>query len=138
MKNVVLNRIVSNRICTLGELEHIDKNGTRHKWVTLEKPWLDNKPFHSCIEGNGLMYLCRKAYYNKGGYVCYEVTEVNNRNYILFHIGNYAKDVSGCIAVGTKINKDKNMITQSKKGFNDFMDKMDCCEYFILRIEDRF
>lgn len=66
--------------------------------LTVERPWLQNQPFLSCIpEGD---YQLRPSRFYRGGYDTWEVLEVPNRTRILVHRGNRAHDVQGCIAVG--------------------------------------
>ena len=48
----------------------------------------------------------------------YEVKDVNNRDYILFHVGNYVSDTEGCILVGSGVAPQSNMIASSKVGMN--------------------
>ena len=63
---------------------------------TVERPWLDNQPYISCIpEG---VYECSPRHYFRGGYEAIEIREVPNRSYILFHRANLPSDVAGCIA----------------------------------------
>lgn len=68
---------------------------------TLENPWIDNQRSISCIpKGN---YKVRLRYPRESAtrdYLHLLVQDVPNRDYILFHRGNTAKDTSGCILVG--------------------------------------
>jgi hypothetical protein len=57
---------------------------------TLENPELNNVKNISCIPEGSYSVRLRTAL----------VQDVPNRDYILFHIGNSAKDTSGCILVG--------------------------------------
>ena len=97
--------------------------------VTLERPWLDNKPNESCIPAG--KYECRMVESPKFGKT-FEVTNVPGRSAILFHKGNIADDSHGCILVGESFNPvlGKPGITQSGQGFAEFLS--------MLRMTDRF
>lgn len=91
---------------------------------TLELPDRQNHPNISCIpEGS---YTCIRDFYNRGGYETFEIMDVPHRSDIKFHIGNWVKDVLGCVAVGSNryINKEP-MITGSRIAFNEFMKYME-------------
>ena len=67
--------------------------------VTLEPSWKNNQQDISCIpEG---VYLCREIESPRHGHT-YEVTDVEGRTHIVFHVGNTLKDTLGCILVGTQ------------------------------------
>ena len=64
---------------------------------TVERPWLDNKVGESCIpEGE---YFCEPFDGNKFKGV-FQITDVPNRSYILFHAANYPSQLQGCVAPG--------------------------------------
>jgi len=74
---------------------------------TLENPYLDNQRNISCIPAgqyNVRLRLARES--ATRDYLHLLVQEVPNRSYILFHIGNTAKDTQGCILVGLKRQQD--------------------------------
>jgi len=94
MITVRLTRMYQDSDGTIGVMSV----GKYSKWMTIEPPWLDNRPNVSCIpEGS---YLLKKGYYNKGGYPVYEVQDVPDRTLIKIHAANFACEVSGCIAPG--------------------------------------
>ena len=74
---------------------------------TLELPWRDNMSSISCIPAGEYKVAMRKS--PRFG-LCYWVQEVENRNFILIHAGNFAGDTSkglksnveGCILLGKK------------------------------------
>ena len=68
---------------------------------TVEKPWQNNEASVSCIPIG--KYKCEPRRFNRGGYAAVEITGVEGRTHILFHIGNTVKDVVGCVAVGTRL-----------------------------------
>jgi len=81
---------------------------------TLENPWYKNKRNVSCIPVG--LYDVRLRLPRESAtrdYVHLLVKEVPNRSYILFHIGNTAKDTKGCILTG--MSRQDNMVLHSKK-----------------------
>ena len=74
---------------------------------TLENPWIDNQRSISCIpEGNYKVRLRLARESATRDYLHLLVQDVPNRDYILFHRGNTAKDTSGCILVGNGREQD--------------------------------
>tara|TARA_R110000803_G_scaffold64303_3_gene125255 strand:+ start:2421 stop:2960 length:540 start_codon:yes stop_codon:yes gene_type:complete len=74
---------------------------------TLELPYKDNKRSISSIPVGE--YNVRLRYPRESAtrdYIHLLVKDVKDRNYILFHIGNSAKDSRGCILVGQKRRQD--------------------------------
>lgn len=66
-------------------------------WYTIERPWLDNQKFVSCIpEG---IYQVKPFDGNKYKDV-WEIMDVPNRSAILIHQANWARQLEGCIAPG--------------------------------------
>ena len=80
---------------------------------TLEIPWLDNQRNISCIpdgQYNVRLRLARES--ATRDYLHLLVQEVPERNYILFHIGNSAKDTQGCILVG--LTRQQDFVSNSR------------------------
>jgi len=74
---------------------------------TLELPWKDNQRRISCIpEGEYKVRLRTAKESGSREYLHLLVQDVPNRDYILFHRGNSAKDTSGCILVGLGSQQD--------------------------------
>ena len=74
---------------------------------TLENPYINNQRNISCIpEGNYKVRLRLPRESATRDYLHLLVQDVPNRDYILFHIGNSAKDTSGCILVGNGREQD--------------------------------
>ena len=74
---------------------------------TLELPYRDNQRRISCIPAGE--YSARLRHPTESGsrdYLHILVKDVPNRDYILFHRGNTAKDSRGCILVGLKSEQD--------------------------------
>lgn len=82
---------------------------------TIELPWKDNKRRESCIpEG---IYIVTPRRSTKYG-LHFEVKDVRNRDSILIHVANYARELLGCIAPGLShkdIDKDGNLDNVSSK-----------------------
>ena len=103
MINLLLIRNTFSKESTVGELFI---NGERI-CDTLENPWVDNQRNISCIpEG---VYPVRIRLPRESGtrdYIHLLVKDVKDRDYILFHIGNSAKDTRGCVLVGIGTEQD--------------------------------
>ena len=101
--NLLLIRDTFTKKSTIGKL-HI--NGETF-CDTLENPWLDNQRNISCIpEGQYKVRLRLPRESATRDYVHLLVMGVPDRDYILFHIGNTAKDTRGCILVGNGREQD--------------------------------
>jgi len=83
-------------------------------FYTIEKPWVENTPFESCIpEGE---YICN-TYSSQKFPDVWEVQDVPGRTHILMHKGNFVDDVVGCIAVGMSLDEKKYMVKDSRVAF---------------------
>ena len=101
--NLLIIRDTFSDKSTIGELFI---NGERI-CDTLENPWLDNQRTISCIpEGEYKVRLRLPRESATRDYLHLLVQEVPNRDWILFHRGNTAKDTSGCILVGLGSKQD--------------------------------
>tara|TARA_B100000768_G_scaffold118138_1_gene109274 strand:- start:914 stop:1333 length:420 start_codon:yes stop_codon:yes gene_type:complete len=101
--NLLLIRDTFSDKSTIGELF---LNGER-MCDTLENPWLNNQKNISCIpEGEYKVRLRLPRESATRHYIHLLVKNVPNRDYILFHIGNTAKDTRGCILVGLSSEQD--------------------------------
>lgn len=89
---------------------------TGEEFYTIERPWLNNESFVSCIP-DGVYYLEQRhspvVSRTSGGEFQegWEVTDVRDRTYIMLHPANWMDDLAGCIGVG----KDY-AISQNKSG----------------------
>ena len=128
MIDLVLTRFCYSDMGTFGRITVADAT-----LITVERPWLDNKPNVSCIpEGE---YECRPRFYYRGGYDAVEVLNVPGRSHILFHVGNTMLDVQGCIAVTSRLGVLGGLWAglDSKTAFSAFMERFN--REFGLRIE---
>lgn len=98
-------------------------------FYTVERPWLDNAPFKSCIpEG-----IYQVEPYSSPKYPdVWEITDVPERTHILIHVANYSKDVQGCIGVGMGLNTSDWMVTHSRNAITLLRTKLP--EEFELNI----
>ena len=103
MINLLLIRNTFSKESTIGELF---LNGEKI-CDTLENSWQDNQRNISCIpEGVYPVRLRLPRESASRDYLHLLVQEVPNRDWILFHRGNTAKDTSGCILVGLGTEQD--------------------------------
>lgn len=115
--------------------------------VTLERPWLDNRPSvgdvpGSCIpEGAYRCLRCRRS--PDYGYKdspkfgdTFQVVEVPGRTTILFHKGNLDDDTRGCILVGEQfaLVGGRPGIAASAAGFAEFLQRTAAVNEFELEI----
>ena len=103
MINLLLIRDTFTEESTIGELFI---NGERI-CDTLERPYFNNLRNISCIpEGVYPVRLRLPRESATRDYMHLLVKDVKDRDYILFHIGNTAKDTRGCILVGQGSQQD--------------------------------
>ena len=101
--NLLIIRETFTDVSTIGNL-YLDG-----EWLcdTLELPYLDNQRSISCIpEGQYKVRLRLPRESATRDYIHLLVKDVPNRDYILFHIGNSAKDTRGCVLVGIGTEQD--------------------------------
>ena len=101
--NLLIIRDTFSEESTVGELF---LNGER-MCDTLELPYINDERNISCIpEGEYKVRLRLARESATRDYLHLLVKDVPNRDYILFHRGNSAKDTSGCILVGFSSKQD--------------------------------
>lgn len=125
---LVLVRLSDDGHQTLGRLYLFDDYDAPFNCATLEPAWEANQKNVSCIPWG--RYTVRKRTSSKFGEHLY-VTDVRGREYILIHAGNYRRDTSGCILVGSDfydINNDSQLdVIDSRRTLRLLLDHM---EYF--------
>ena len=107
--NLLIIRNTFTEVSTIGKLY---LNG---EWLcdTLENPYLDNQRNISCIPAGEYPVRLRVARESATkDYLHLLVMDVPNRDLILFHIGNTAKDTRGCVLVG--IGTEQNLVQNSR------------------------
>lgn len=86
------------------------------EFYTVERPWEHNLPRISCIpEGE---YEMKRRKSPKFGW-CWEVKDVPNRTYILFHSANFPDELQGCIAPGMSLMTDRIAVSRSRDAMNE-------------------
>ena len=129
--DAVLERFAYLPEATLGKLT-IDGNVF---WIA-ERPWRGNKKEISCIPSG--TYTC-KRYVSKRFGETFEVTEVPNRTYILFHVGNFPeKDSHGCLLVGSSLMANTPAVASSKNAMAKFREILKDVESFELHIKEAY
>ena len=107
--NLLLIRDTFTEESTIGELF---LNGER-MCDTLENPYINNERRISCIPAGQYKVRLRTARESASrDYLHLLVQEVTNRDWILFHRGNSAKDTSGCVLVG--LGSQQNFVQNSR------------------------
>ncbi len=66
---------------------------------TIERPWLDNKPYVSCIPTG--VYVAKFQWSAKHSCNLYHLQDVPGRDVIEIHPANVYQQLLGCIALGT-------------------------------------
>lgn len=111
---------------TLGEftLENLGARRILAQGYTMERPWLDNRPFVSCIPAG--VYVLEPRRYHKGGYDALGVKDVPGRTHVLLHVANLASQLAGCIAPGRKVGDlgGDTAVLDSRRTFNHIMQQV--------------
>lgn len=128
-----LTRLRTLKTCVIGQLSLFSAVLDREvlRVGTLELPWRDNKKGESCIPCG--RYVCRRVCSPKFGDT-FEICGVPDRQGILFHTGNTAKDTKGCVLIGELIDLKSESLVNSKKAFENFMNELESYNDFILEV----
>ena len=96
------------------------------KYYTVERPWLDNAPFVSCIP-DGVFSMRRhdspkfkKMQDRHDGEHTWEIYGVPNRSVILFHTANYADELHGCVGLGRIVMANLAGVADSRAAAAEF------------------
>lgn len=102
-KYALLLRHRHNDIETFGSIFlHESPNEVAFQCPTLELPWRNNEPFHSCIPDTpGMDSYTLKLRWSKTHKQHFAVSGVPGRTDILIHPGNFFHDTEGCILPGS-------------------------------------
>ena len=104
--------------------------------VTLEPPWMQNRPFISCIPAGCYKAVrCNSPKYGN----TFEIVDVEGRSLILFHPGNWPSQTEGCVLLGQYPAKlrGKRAVANSGNTFHRFMEQckgVDSFDLFIVEI----
>lgn len=131
MQRVFLRRFAFGPMGTFGVL---DVPGADLCVYTIERPWLDNVPFKSCIP-SGIYPMSKHDTFTKKG-AQWRIDDVPNRSAILVHVGNTIDDVVGCVAPGLAlgfVNGKWGVVssTNATTKFNAALDGVDEAEITI-------
>ena len=112
----VLHRIDYGEKQTLGLFYLVGEDGfAKFTCITLELPYLDNERDISCIKEGEYEVIPRRS--NKFG-KHFHILNVEDRDHILIHSGNFNSQTQGCILVGSDLkdlNSDEVLdLTESK------------------------
>ena len=129
MKTVEIERYASTKN---GVQSHV-KCGN-DQWHGLERPWLDNLPFQSCIPTGTYALLPWESpqfgavYIFVGGSVGIQ-EGAGERYACLIHAANYTRQLQGCLALGMKKSdwyevEESAAVWSSRKALDDFKDKV--------------
>jgi hypothetical protein len=101
---------------------------------TAERPWMNNQRSISCIPSG--TYQC-KRYSSKRFGETFEITDVPDRTYILFHAGNYPiKDSEGCVLIGEEKMGDTIAVSNSRKAVNRFRELLKDTDEFTITVRE--
>lgn len=96
------------------------------RYYTIERPWLENEAFVSCIP-EGVYPLRRydspkfKAMQDRhGGDHTWEICGIPERDDILFHTANYADELFGCVGLGITVMANLTGVAQSRIAAEEF------------------
>ena len=102
---------------------------------TLELAWKDNKKRVSCIPKGVYEVKKRHTEESKYKYEHLHILDVDNRELILMHIGNYPKNSKGCILLGN--TRALNFVGESRKAFYKLMYDLGSFKEIELIIKNR-
>lgn len=102
--------------------------------LTLEDPWKDNEKNVSCIPVG--TYHCKKFNSPTHG-ATFQIMDVTNRTYILFHRGNTHINTMGCVLIGEKFHFLNGIpsIAASRDGWNEFWNRVNGVDGFDVVIK---
>ena len=114
---------------TLGTLFVWQGERKLYECATLELPWVGNQRRVSCIPAG--TYTCRKHRSPRFA-SCIWVQQVPNRDGILIHVGNFVRQIEGCILPG-KAHRDID-----RDGLVDVANSADALRGLLAVLPDTF
>lgn len=115
LDRLVITRLVDNGKQTLGRAVFYKGLDKLFEFVTLELAWKDNQKNISCIPAGEYAVIKRHSPQHNEHF---HITNVKDRSYVLFHVGNFVSDTQGCVLIGkdfADINKDGLLDVTSSK-----------------------
>jgi len=121
----IISRLYQDE-ATLGIFHIMDGNKKIFECKTIELPWKNNRKNVSCIP-EGTYNVEKYKSPSKG--LCFHIIDVEGRDSILIHKGNYVKsDTKGCILVGqyfTDLDKDGIIdVAESTKTLQSLLERL--------------
>lgn len=96
--------------------------------------WADNFGWNAKLLPG--VYKCVRGFHKLHNMIdefeTFEITGVQGHFGILFHCGNFNKDSEGCVLLG--LHRSDDMIVESKKAFQSFMDYVNGLDEFELTV----
>lgn len=132
MKTVKLLRTYQDKV-TIGVFIILDDGLPIFSCMSLELPWLDNKPQVSCVpEGE---YQIKYEYSNKFKRFLWELKGVPNRSEIKIHPANNVYELEGCIALGRNLALKSALVSSrlSVDQFNRLMENVKSSKIIITK-----
>lgn len=108
---LTVERKSSSTNCTMG---YLIANG-KVICYTLELPWKDNSSNISCIPLGTYNGILR---YDKADGWRIQLENVPNRTGVQIHMGNYTRQIEGCILVGTEAKLDSCSVFNSSDAYS--------------------
>lgn len=127
MTEIVLSRWAHSPTSTMGIIRFDGE-----VFWTLERPWLDNQPFISCIPQGTYDLKWRQS--PKFGWT-WSLEDVPDRTYILIHSANWSRQLHGCIALGMELMGNEFAVGNSRKAVDRFEELTDREQSWSLKIE---
>jgi len=103
---ITIERKISSDACTMGYLSINNKTVC----YTLELPWENNAKNISCIPAGSYKGILR---YDKSDGWRIQLENVPDRDGVQIHMGNYTKQIKGCVLVGMRANLSECSVQQS-------------------------
>lgn len=129
---VVLTRVSHSLGGTPGVLSMVTPEGLLPFCLTLERPWLANTPFVSCIPAGE--YTCQQINSETFGDT-FQIMNIVGRTEVVFHHGNQFLNSHGCVLLGTKFGPHLTIL-DSKIAFNLFKNQLLGLKNFTLIIKN--
>lgn len=126
---VKITRLIDNKVQTEGVLYVIEDNQIIFSCYTIELPWIGNQKKISCIPAGTYNVIKHNSpKFNKS----FWIQDVENRDGILIHQGNYHTQILGCILVGD------NLTDMNNDGYVDVTNSVKTIEKMYDLLSDSF
>jgi len=130
MKNIILERKTITSKYVAGQFWEPFDAGKSLICDSLELPWLQNQKNISCIPGNR-SYRCK---YNPDKNR-FQLLNVQGRTDVQIHIGNWLKEIKGCILLGNITDWQTPFISDSAVCFNRLKEIVGNAEFKLIILD---